>query len=132
MNHNSFTRRLFALLIAFSFLPLLISGNDSNRTRNNLSSDLGAQNSITCDVYRFAVVICAEELLPSGTARLTRYDTSRKFIHPRRIYNYSKGNTYLLFAASVLFIILFLVYRRIYGSRRFIIKYIHDQDGHKI
>ncbi len=131
MKQNTFVRHLFALFIAFSFIPMFLSGNDFREANNDRLGNSDSHKIITCNVCRIVESVNAEELLSSNTTRITRCDTSRRLTQPKCFDYCFKGSSFLLFAAGILFLTLYHICRKICHSRRFIIKYIHDQDGHK-
>ena len=132
MKQKSFVQRIFALFIAFSCLSLLLSGNGYEKVNNGQLSSSENHRIITCDFYRFTVPVCTEELLsPEGT-RITQSNASGV---PKRSGSFDycfKGSSFILLAEVITFTALYLVCTGICCIRRFIIKYIHDQDGYKI
>ena len=132
MKQRAYLQRILVFFIALSFLPLLISGSSTKGSTNDRSNVHSTNRLISGSTYRFAEIICAEELLSPGNTKITRYDTSRKLTHPRFFEHYFNSSSFLLFASCILCLKLLLVHGSIRASRKFIIKYIHDQDGHKI
>jgi len=131
MKQNTFVHRIFALFIAFSCISLLLSGNGYFQANRVQISSSDHQRAITCDFYRFTVPVCTEELLSSEGTRITQSNASGA---PKRsgCLNYCfKGSSFILLTAVIIFSALYLVFTRICCIRRFIIKYIHDQDGYK-
>ena len=132
MKQKSFVQRIFALFIAFSCLSLLLSGNGYDKAKKGQFGSSDHQRSITSEFYRFTVPVCTEELLsPEGT-RITQSNASGV---PKRSGSFDycfKGSSFILLAAVLIFTALYLVFTGICCIRRFIIKYIHDQDGYKI
>ncbi|MBQ8962096.1 MAG: hypothetical protein IJ071_12940 [Ruminococcus sp.] len=132
MERGSFMRNIAASLIALIFIPLLFSGVSQTGTANDLSRASCDRKVITCDVYSFVEAVCAEEHLTSKTARLQRCDTSRRLPRLRDLDRSSRGGSFLWSAVGISFAALYSFCRKICRSHRAIIKYIHDQDGHKI
>ena len=132
MKQRSFMRYLFAILIALSFLPLLLSGNDIKGFDDNQLRDSEDYTVIVCDVCEYVETLCAEDVQPfDNNIRITRNETSRRLNQPKCFDYCFKGSSFLIFSASILFVTLILVYKALFSSRSFIIKYIHDQDGDK-
>ncbi len=131
MKRNVLFQRILALFIAFLFIPLLLSDSGIGESESKQLSAASSQTVTNCDFYGFTGVIRAEEILPSGTSRISRCDSSGRPIQLKCIDYFFRSNHFLLYAAGVLYIILHYISRRICSSRKFIIKYIHDQDGYK-
>lgn len=126
-----FLYHIFALFIAFSFLPLFFSDNYTRGSDADPISSLNTDFSFSrFDISTLPVVVYSEELTPSNTTRTSCYRGYRNLLDPKKIY-YSNGCLHFLISAFIIFIIIRLFSNSITYSRKFIIKYIHDQDGHK-
>lgn len=123
--------RILALLTALFFVPLLLSGGTLRSAETSPLSGQQMQYAVSeCDVYAQTSIVSAQELLPANTVRITRCSSTKSGQQPGIVYIILLS---FLLAAAVC--ILYLTVRRtdrdIGRIRRFIIKYIHDKDGHK-
>lgn len=126
-----FVRHLLALFTVFSVLPLLLSGNEISGGNGNRISGSGSHSVVSCALFRFADSFCTEQFLPFHTEKITQYRTARRLNHPRHMVCCAARRSVFFFAVSILCTASFSANRTLYYSRRFIIKYIHDQDGLK-
>lgn len=131
MKQRMVMRRFFSLLVALSFLLILLSCNGIGETDNDPLRDTDTHKVVACDACGFAETLCAEEELPSVQTGMIRNDTSRRPNLPKCFDGCVKGGSFLLFGAGILFVTLTVAYKALFGSHRSIIKYIHDQDGGK-
>lgn len=131
VKYHSVIQHMLSLLIALSVLPLLVSCNEIRGADNAQSRRLRTQGAISCDLFRFADAVCARELLPSDAAKIMRPNPVRRLHHPRYFACCTAGSRAVLFSACLLCKAAYTEDRSRGGCRRFIIKYIHDQDGYK-
>lgn len=124
--------RLLALFISLSFFSLLFSGNcirsSDNSKVNSHNHILGVSNHKTCE---FINIEPTDELVTSSIPRISRYHTPKGFNQPKYFIYCLKNSLLSLLAAFVLYVIINCGDSTALCSRRYIIKYIHDQDGHK-
>ena len=132
MKQRGFLYSKSAMVIAFLFLLFSFSGNVVSGLNNEHTNFNDAQNTYSCSAHRLAEVVCSEELLPLNQARIISSDSLRKPNQPKFFDCSSNGSTYLLISADILYLKAYLLKRKVSSTNRFIIKYIHDQDGHKI
>lgn len=128
MKQNTFVRYLFALLISFSLFSLLLSSDDICEANN---FRLNNNKAAAYDIYSYVKALSADKILPDKNTRITQCDNYGKLSHPRCFDYCFKGSFFILFAAEIFYIVLLFIYCEIRSSSKFIIKYIHDQDGHK-
>lgn len=125
--------RLISIFIALSVFSLFFSGNgirgsDVERPNSHIHA-FSILNHGVCDVIQF---LPEDELLLShNPARLSRSHNSKGLHQQKNFILYLKNSLLLLFAAYVLYVFLQRIENNTFCSRKYIIKYIHDQDGHK-
>lgn len=125
LNTNRY--RLLALLIVFFFLSFDFLCNDIQKADNeplrNQSVFASTLNNNVCTIPN---IISVEELLISNAVRIVRC------FHRSKVF-YNDLNCYLLFiiAAYILYVFTKSADNLRVDSKKIIIKYIHDQDGHK-
>lgn len=83
------------------------------------------------EVSRIAQGICSEELLPSKNINITHSDTKKPQNRLKHFDKCFKGGCILFIASAVLYLLLFQALRQVKCLKRYIIIYIHDQDGFK-
>ncbi len=132
MDKRKVKKYFLVLSAVLSLLPLLFS------TQNFLHLSNGHQNrsqvclEMPCDLQKDAKIVIAEKNILTNNIRIIRSNKTQRQYQPN-CYDYSfKGSSWLLRQPFFLFVIIYLAIVWICQSRRFIIKYIHDQDGHKI
>ncbi len=130
MKKHTIEQRMISLMSAL-FLCIFLFAGDNNRETDSELGAVSKQKTIVCDVYTIAQGVCSQELLQSDAAKLVRSDTPRKSDRHRWFEHFIKGSFFLFIAAVVLYLVLFQIFRQIQFRRRYIIKYIHDQDGYK-
>lgn len=121
-----------SVLTALFLLPLLITGNG---IKTQHGSSLGKNSppfSISVsDNIALPVIASAEEVLPAKPVRLSHSGAQKLPVRPEWFICFFGGAIRLLAAVLLLYAISAIVSGNIISSRRYIIKYIHDQDGHK-
>lgn len=132
MKQNTFLQRIAALFSVLTFIPLLFSSNNIKWNNNEQTSSSDPHILLTCDVYQLTEFLSLEELLPTSGTRISHFTPSKRLVQPKCLDYCFEGVYFILFAASILFIALRTRNKRICFSRRYIIKYIHNQDGIKI
>ncbi|WP_028519410.1 hypothetical protein [Ruminococcus flavefaciens] len=132
MKKKAFIRYILALSMVLSLLPLLCSAQSFLRLDSPHQNRLKYYDTLPCDAEHIAVIAAAERILPTSHIRLTRCDPLHDQYQPRSSDRCFKGNSWSFFTAGLLYIIIYYVIRKLCFSRRYIIKYVHDQDGHKI
>lgn len=131
MRQNACVRHFCALFIALFLLPLLISGNELDIVEDFQRGSFEKTSISICNTIGYVEIVCLEDSLISNTIRFIRCDSTKKVTRSCFFEYFICGNSILLLAARLLFIYLLVYYRRICGSLKNIIKYIHDKDGHK-
>ncbi len=131
MKNSKAFYRITAFIIAFSCLPLLfLTSSESPRQqipRQQTHPCISAFNSIA-----LPVTDTPEESIEKNSLRLLSRFHSRTGKEPPGNINYwSGGIMFLLIAACILYSSVSLFHKGNTFSRRFIIKFIHDKDGHK-
>jgi hypothetical protein len=132
MKHNFTLRHTLALLTALTFIPLFLSGKSINGIKLSDKQSRNTQKVISCDAYRFTETVFAEELKSQNPIRIIRCDSSQRLNQPKFLDFCFYFGTLIRSAVGILFITIYLVFRKICHKCRYIIKYIHDQDGFKI
>lgn len=128
-----FIYRLTALFVAFLFIPMLLCGSNSGDKEDNpLSSKNSGFNISTQEVCQPSAIACAEELLQSGGLRISRCGSAKRTNLPKCFDYYFNRILEFLNASGVLYINIGFFIGGIACSRRFIIRYIHHQDGYRI
>ncbi|MBR1422510.1 MAG: hypothetical protein IJ571_03600 [Ruminococcus sp.] len=131
MKKPTLAQRIFSLMFALSFITLLFSNGDVNVQEDRLRTPVSRQSIIAADVYRLLQGVCSEELLPSRLTRITHTNAVKKQEQQKSFEHFLCGSSFLFIAAAVLYLLLFQVFRQVQFRRKYIIKYIHDQDGYK-
>ena len=124
--------RAFALLIALSVLPLFLTvNNTSGADRSRLGSLYPDTRIVTNHILSLPVAAYTEELLPISQSRITNVHSVKRFDRPQPFSIYFNGGLVLLQISLLLLTLALLLRSGANYSQRSIIKYIHDQDGHK-
>ena len=132
MKRKSFKYRMLALFVAFLLLPLMFSAQSSVRVKDDSQNSFQAYDMLPCDFNCNGLIVTSKELICTNNVRITRCEVLRSQYQPRCFDYCFKGNPCLICAAVLLYMIIYSSRRKLCLSRRFIIKFIHDQDGHKI
>lgn len=125
--------RLISIFIALSVFTLLFSGNgirgsDTERPNSHIHA-FSILNYGICDAIQF---LPDEELLSSyNPAQLSRSHNSKGLNQQKSVIFFLRNSLLLFLAAYVLYVFLQRIENNTFYSRKYIIKYIHDQDGHK-
>lgn len=123
-------QRMISLMFAVTFWGLLFSGGISEY--DNRLCKASSDTAITVrEVTRLAQGVCSEELLPSNNAKITHSDTIRPQNRLKYFDKWFKVGCILFIAAEVLYLLLFQALRQVWCLEKYIIRYIHDQDGYK-
>ena len=125
--------RSLYLLIALSFFWLPFSVN-SIRASDNVSTNPYIDSFHLPDhaVYGLVRTVSSEELLTADIPRITRYNHSRGINQPKGWLYYLNYRPSFLTAVFIIYVLISHTGNAVFFSRKYIIKYIHDQDGHKI
>ena len=129
MKRKTLVRRIMALFLVLTIIPLLLSFSQLGESDSKQLHDFSQQ--VTSSDLGFTALIQAEKILPQNTTRIAECNSSGRQIQLKYVDYFIKRNNSLLFAAAILFISLCYISGRICSSRKFIIKYIHNQDGYK-
>lgn len=124
-------QRVISLMFAIAFLGMIFSADYISEYDNRLFMASSDTKIVVREVSRIAQGVCSEELLPSGNAKITHSYTTRPQNRLRYLDKWFKDGCIIFVAASVLYLWLFQALRQIKCLKRYIIKYIHDQDGYK-
>ena len=131
MKQNALTQRLFFLLITLSVFPLFLSGNGLRGSDDARLDDIRTRGVGVCEIYRYVDAFCTEVYLPSADAKIRQSNPARRSHQSRVFVCCASGGSVLLFAAGVSCMLRLSAERRSGSYSRYIIKYIHDQDGYK-
>ena len=130
---NTVIHKIISALTALLLLPLLLTGNGI-RDRHEHSSDQHHRpySFSVSDDHALPVIVYAEEFTSAEPVRLSRSGIRKLPLQPEWFICFFNGAIRLITAALLLYVISTLMSVNIVPSRRYIIKYIHDQDGHKL
>ncbi|MBR3760629.1 MAG: hypothetical protein IKK47_06550 [Ruminococcus sp.] len=126
--------RLISLFIALSLLPALMLRNSQadNRKSNPLSPLSESLTLAESDIHRYPAAIISSEIFREHYARISQNNKSRRSGFSDIFQLCFIKNILLIAAAYILFILIKLRHENKNISLKFIIRYIHDQDGYKI
>ena len=130
MTGRKLVQRMISLMFALTFLGVLFSGSISEYD-NILCRASSDTRIMVREVSRIAQGVCSQELLPSNNAKITHSDTTRPQNRLKYFDKWFKAGCMLFAAAAVLYPLLFQALRQARCLKKYIIKYIHDQDGYK-
>lgn len=131
MKKHTPVQRIFSVLFALFFLAYGPAGTDISNADSSSETAVYRHLRTTHAAYTLVRGTGYEELLSLSFTRLTRPDTSRGSRQPKCFDSFFAGCCYRLVTAGILFLIYLLTFEQVTSCKRFIIKYIHDQDGHK-
>lgn len=131
MNKHTLAKRIISLMLVMSFLGLLFSTNSSSGYKSDPLSSCDDAKIISTELHTIARGICSQELLPSKNARITHSDTTKPQNRLKSFDNCFSGGQILFTAAAALCLLLFQAFGQVICLKRYIIRYIHDQDGYK-
>lgn len=124
--------RLISFVIALSVFSFLFACSGlRSPDAEKINSRIYAFRTAYSGTYAAVEFAADEELISSGSRRITRSH------HPRGLYQHRNflfglcSRLYPLFAVYLLLVLLQRTESGTFCSLRYIIKYIHDQDGHK-
>ena len=125
---------ILALFIALSLLPALMLRNSQadNRKSNPLSPLSESLTLAESDIHRYPAAIISSEIFREHYARISQNNKSRRSGFSDIFQLCFIKNILLIAAAYILFILIKLRHENKNISLKFIIRYIHDQDGYKI
>jgi len=126
--------RIIALFIALSMLPaLLFSGHDLKNTEKDHAGPFSESIlSAEYDINQYPAAFITEELFRDHTARISQNHPQKRSGRSDTFQVCLISNFLLTAAAYILFILIKLWHENKNFSLKFIIRYIHDQDGYKI
>ena len=128
-----FIYRFAALFVAFLFIPMLLCGSNSGDKEDNpLSPKYSGFNISMQEICQPSAIACAEELFQSGGLRISRCGSVKRTNLPKCLDYYFNRILEFLTAAGVIYINTIFLMCGFACSRRFIIRYIHHQDGYRI
>lgn len=131
MQHSIFRHQIIPLLLSpFFFLLFLTSyaARDPAAKQQQTPRSFIPAARILCG---YPDADPAETLTPSRTVNILRTDTGKRHNQLRFLPNGRSGSLSLPCAVCILSVAMLPVCRQIRNICRFIIQYIHDQDGHK-
>lgn len=125
-------KRLMSVFTIFVLLPLLIfneRADTDGMARGNSSfdrcySDYGAQIALPANIR-------IERILSSSSVKYSKYSPSKKYEHPVYIDYLLNRSSGLIALVCIAFLLSITAKAESVFSRKYILKYIHDQDGHK-
>ncbi len=125
---------ILALFIALSLLPALMLRNSQadNRKSNPLSPLSESLTLAESDIHRYPAAIISSEIFREHYARISQNNKSGRSGFSDIFQLCFIKNILLIAAAYILFILIKLRHENKNISLKFIIRYIHDQDGNKI
>ena len=124
--------RLTALMTVLLLLPALAFSMQDNKSPEYSTGSItvGTQCRHT-ELVRFVTLAYPEEFLPSRNTHQLRNQTRHSTSAPRSDTLYFKRSQFCFQAVCILYVILWFLGKSVSYSQRFIIRYIHDQDGRK-
>ena len=131
MTRNKIYYRITAAIIALFFLPMLFCGATGNKSP---AEPLKKQSStITLkDICCTPTAIYEEELTQTGAAKISGYRTLRRLVQPKSADYYITNVSFSPLTANIYYFRVNLSITALINCRKFIIRYIHHQDGYKI
>ena len=129
--NRKLVQRMISLMFAMTFWGVLFSGSDISEYDNSLFRASSDTKIMVREVSRIAKGVCSQELLPSNNAKITHSDTARPQNRLKYFDKWFKDGCIIFVAAAVLYLLLFQALRQVKCLKKYIIKYIHDQDGYK-
>ena len=134
MKYNrTMIQKIVSAFTALLLLPLLLTCNGiKSPYERSFGQHSSPYNFSASDNPALPVIACSEELITKDTVRFLRSGTQRLPVHPEWFIYFFNGAIHLLTTALLLYVISLLMNENIVLISRYIIKYIHDQDGHKI
>ncbi|MDO5150007.1 MAG: hypothetical protein ACI4KB_09105 [Oscillospiraceae bacterium] len=124
--------RFPAILAAALMLLTFFCSNSNDKTDIFFSRSCDVSYSINHSPdIALPAVIRTEEVISSDNARITGSNSVKKSLRPSHFYYILKGTGTLSAALITAFITSLYIGTDTVFSRRYILKYIHDQDGHK-
>lgn len=132
MKQNTFVRHLFALLITFSLFSIFLSFGDTAEANNYRFSIQSGHEASAYNNYNFVKVLNPDRILPAKNSGIGIPDSAGKTSHPKCFDFFIKSSPFLSLTACIYFVLLLFDTAEICSSNKFIIRYIHNKDGHKI
>ncbi len=132
MIQKKISYRILSVFIALLFLPMFFYGASGNKSA---AEPLKKQNSFNIslnDICFTATAICEEEFVQSGTAKISECRTLRRLVQPKSADYYIANVSFSPLSANIYYFRLNLSITALINSRKFIIRYIHHQDGYRI
>ncbi len=128
----SLCKRVIALFTILFVSSLLVFNNYID------SSDISPVKS-NCNIYNVNLstevaqpaTVRIEDIISSNVVKYLNYNSSKKYEHPTYIYYLPNRNNCLLIIIYFAFLLSIISKADCLFSRKYILKYIHDQDGHK-
>lgn len=132
MDKRKVKKYFLALSAVLSLLPLLFSAQNFQRLYKGYQNRSQVFLEMPCDLQKDAKIVIAEKNILTNNIRIIRSNKIQRQYQPNCCDYGFKGSSWLLRQPFFLFVFIYPAIMGICHSRRFIIKYIHDQDGHKI
>ena len=130
MRNTKASYRILALFTVFSFLPLLFSISNEKTDTYHLKQETGFSISAFNSALPLSAV--SEEILHKNSVKLSRFQSYKKLEPPSKFNYWFGGRLFLFIAAYILFTTVSIFHKGNTYTRRYLIKYIHDKDGHKV
>lgn len=124
---NSICNRILTVCMALAFLPVLLSVSTTLEPSGGVRSSSAAH----AELQGLAEFLCSEEFLPLRPAHVYRSHTGRGLTAPRHFQLWFRQFGQQFLTVCILYLTLRLFGEAVTLTRRYIIRYIHDQDGRK-
>ena len=131
MKKRTLAHRIICLMFALCIFTYVFTGTDIREADNSLKSSASRHYTASFDALSLVRGIFSEDLLSQGNAKITRPDASRRQGQQKSFENFYAGSYYLLFTAGIMYLIMPPAFWQVRYCKKYIIKYIHDQDGPK-
>lgn len=132
MKQNKFVRHWFALLITFSVFYILLSFGDIIEANYVQFSNQVDHRTSAYNTYSFVKVLNSDKILPAKNSELIKCNTFKGHPRPKSFDFFLKSGSFISFAAKIFSVIFLTGHTEIFFCNKFIIRYIHNKDGHKI
>lgn len=127
---HTFRERILALILALAFALMFTSAGTAPPDQGTGTAPVSQHDAVR-EIFLLGRGLCPEELIPPEAQRLTRPDTSHRPGQRSSLDRALGRGTFLLMAAVLVYLVMLRISRRVLPAKRYIIKYIHDQDGYK-
>ncbi|MCR5539756.1 MAG: hypothetical protein K6F71_02805 [Ruminococcus sp.] len=129
MKHKIMLKRFILWLPVYSFLIFMIIRNSGKTFQ---STDVNGCFGHRDTTFRYFDIICEEDPLLSDNTRITDNDISGGLRFSENAGYCIFGGSFVLFAAGIFFLLIDMMFVKDGIPLKFMIKYIHDQDGQSV